>query len=193
MNPVAINIFSAKGILRIIIVWTIINVLINGLARLLSMHLNDGLRYMEFYFSNFFSYIAFQSFYFGCIFAISACISRNKVIVLYAYSIMQFIALHLVFFYCLKTEDGVLSFITDMAGIPLMIIDKSGTDISYTLAYFLPIEGLFDGGIFWPYNLERYYFLIILVPILYNFFLTWLTDRVIKIMWKLNSDKGQCK
>lgn len=187
----AIKKFSVRDLLRVIVVWTIINVFFNATALFLTDYLNDSLLHLTFNFTSFFSFITFQSCYFGLILTVSACILRKKFIVLYAYSIIQFIVLHLVFFYCLKTEEGVLNFITDMSGIPLKIINNSGTDISYVLAYFFPIEGLFDGGIFWPDNLERFYLLIILVPILYNFFLTWLADRVVKILWKLNFDKGQ--
>jgi len=188
----AIKNFSVRDILLFFVVWTIINVFFNATTLFLSVYLNDGLSHMAFYFNSFFSYITFQSCYFGLILTVSACISRKKFTVLYAYSIVQFVALHLGFFYCLKTEEGVLSFITDMSGIPLNFINYSGTNISYTLGYFFPIKGLFDGGIFWPDNLERFYLLIILVPILYNFFLTWITDCVVKVLLKHNSDKGQC-
>lgn len=182
----AIKNFSARDILRFIAVWTIINVFFNATAQFLTENLYNGFLHIAFYFNSFFSYITFQSCYFGLILTVSACISQKKLTVLYAYSIVQFIALHLVFFYCLKTEEGVLSFITDDPGVPLKFINYSGTDISYTFGYFFPIKGLFDGGIYWPDNLERFYLLLILVPILYNFFLTWITSRVVRMLWKRN-------
>jgi hypothetical protein len=86
----------------------------------------------------------------------------------------------------LTTEEGVLSFITDLSGNSLKYINYSGTEITYTIAHFFPIIGLFDGGIYWPNNLERFYLLLILVPTLYNFFLTWITSRVVRMLWKRN-------
>jgi hypothetical protein len=105
----------------------------------------------------------------------------DKKYFLFFYPITLTIIYNLIFIFNLGIDEGQILFLADDSGFSIKYLLINGQTIPDILNSFMPLEGIFDGGIFCPNDTAYFYILWILLPILYYFGLSWITNKIINM------------
>jgi len=178
-----------KYLVRIFIIWTLLNLALNTFGLFLTKLLNQA-EYTHFasVANEFVIPLIIQSVLFAICLTVASAFMKSKKFVPYIFVAFQFILFHIIFFINLKIHHG-LHFESTFSNYGLRYLSYSGQYLIDILYLYFPINGNFDNGIFQPDNLGTFYIHWILLNIVYYFGLTWITLKAAKLNFKKKSKK----
>ncbi|MDD4582541.1 MAG: hypothetical protein PHH25_09270 [Bacteroidales bacterium] len=124
--------------------------------------------------------LLFQTGYFALFIFIFKLLKFKKINFLYAFSILQCVILHSIFFTHLERWDEKIVFAANDPSLLMSYLTHNYPyffDIMYLFGGF---EVFFDGGFFVPSNTLYYYVTSIVLPVLYYFLITFVSIKVSK-------------
>jgi len=167
-------------IIKYISIWILLNWILNEIALLITLVLNHDFSSIITSSLLDLKFLAIQASLFVLIFTIACRLIRKNAISTYLFVIFQSIIFHAVFLLNLENQDNTIIFSTTWDNIGLKYIEFNGTEITYLIGYFLPVNGIFDGGLFIPNDTYLFYYLWICTPLVIFTFITWLSMKIIK-------------
>jgi hypothetical protein len=178
-----------KYLVRIIIIWTLLNLAFNAIGLFLTKLLNQAeFTHFVSVTNEFVKPLIIQSVLFAICLTVASAFIKSKKVVPYIFVAFQFLLFHIIFFINLKIHQG-LHFESTFSNPGLSYLSYSGQYLIDILYLYFPINGNFDNGIFQPDNLGTFYIHWILLNIVYYFGLTWITLKAAKLNFKKKSKK----
>ena len=176
-----------KYLVRIIIIWTILNLALNAIGLFITKLLNQAeFTHFVSVANEFVKPLIIQSMLFAICLTVAYAFMKNKKYVPYIFVAFQFVIFHIIFFINLKIHHG-LHFESTFSNPGLSYLSYSGQYLIDILYLYFPINGNFDNGIFQPDNLGTFYIHWILLNIVYYIGLTWISLKVAKFNFKKKS------
>jgi len=114
-------------------------------------------------------------------FILSIALTRRRVLSLYAFSLMQFMVFHVIFFADLTSDENGYYFISQMDSWSVWYLMANHQELIDIVSYFYPTSGTFEDGMFIP-ELTTFYSVWIAMTLVYFVVITWLTGMVVNFI-----------
>lgn len=166
-----------KSVVKIVLIWSILNLLLNLIGLVIIQLLREdgyqSLTDLLWYLKN----IGFQILIFSLTLFVTYFFIKSLKLYLYFFPLLQLLIFHAIFFIGLEQDETRFYFIASWDSIGMSCLFSNQQGLIDILSIFYPMEGTFDDAVLVP-DLPRFYVVWILLPSIYFFLLTWLTDMI---------------
>ena len=169
-----------KNLFIFIVLWTILNFLINEIALLLNIVFNPESYFEVDTFLTNIKYILIQTLIIGLFLLFVNIVLKAKNKSKLIYILFQIVTFHFVFFLNIVRNDNKFSFSTTFDNLGLQYLFLNSTELTFLFNVFIPNYGRYDGGMYIPDSTLIFYISHIVIPILYFIFLSLLTTKTIQ-------------
>jgi len=179
---------DVKNITKFILVWSILNAILNLFGLWLSKLINEAeYSFLNNIMTEFVKPLLIQSLIFIICYALAYQFLKNKNLAKYSFLIIQTLIFHIIFFLNIEYDNGFF-FSSTFRNPGLVYLGVNGQYLIDILYQFIPIVGNFEYGQFIPFNNGMFYLQWVFLVLLYFFGLTWITTPVERFFFE-NNDK----
>lgn len=179
---------AVKDHIKTILLWSILNLFLNLVGLVIILLLNeDGYNpftNLLWYLKN----IGFQTLIFSIVLFVTYFFIKNQKLHLYSFPLLQLLIFHLIFLIGFEKDDNRFYFISSWDSWEMSYLFSNQQNLIEIISVFNAMEGSFDDTMFVP-DLDRFYFVWILLTSIYFFIVTWLTDKILIKLRSLNHKK----
>jgi len=177
---------DVKNITKFILVWSILNAILNLFGLWLSKLINEAeYSFLNNIMTEFVKPLLFQSFIYIICYVLAFQFLKNKNLAKYSFLIIQTLIFHIIFFLNIEYDNGFF-FSSTFRNPGLVYLGVNGQYLIDILYQYIPISGNFEYGQFIPFNNAMFYLQWVFLVLLYFFGLTWITKPVERFFFENN-------
>lgn len=171
--------------IRVVVIWTILNLIFSSIGLFASYLLSDSKVYIYTEYLLFaVKYVILQGLLFSIFTIISTYLFNNRIFAYYSYALFQFILFNIIFFCNLEINENKIDLVMNDLSIAYKYLYINGQYLFDFLYSIVPFGIQADGGVFVPSNLLYFYFMWIILPVTCYFIYTVFSLKIAKLISK---------